>query len=135
MSAIAHGRRSAGVAPWAEIPSPPSEAFRRGESLRAICEIPLSSDASCNRERPRRAGGRKLIPFSSSVFGVRPVFWRENRTRIRMGFDKDDESPLIHPERRATKVNLWMIVGILMFFVAAGVVVWYLARNPAAATP
>lgn len=52
-----------------------------------------------------------------------------------MGFDKDDESPLVHPERRTTKVNLWMIVGILVFFIAAGVVVWYLARNPAAATP
>lgn len=52
-----------------------------------------------------------------------------------MGFDKDDTRPLIRPERRTTKVNLWMVAGILLFFVAAGVLVWILARNPAAASP
>jgi hypothetical protein len=52
-----------------------------------------------------------------------------------MGFDKDDSRPLVHTERRTTKVNLWMVAGILLFFAAAGIVVWILARNPAASSP
>ena len=41
-----------------------------------------------------------------------------------MGFDKDDTRPLLHPERRTTKVNFGMAAAILVFFAVAGVVIW-----------
>jgi hypothetical protein len=51
-----------------------------------------------------------------------------------MGFDKDDPRPIINVEKRTTKVNIWMVVGILVFFVAAGVVVWALFLHPSSST-
>jgi hypothetical protein len=40
-----------------------------------------------------------------------------------MGFDKDDTRPIVEVQKRTTKVNIWMAVGILLFFLIAGVVV------------
>ena len=47
-----------------------------------------------------------------------------------MGFDKDDTSPIVNTERRTTKVNVWMAVGIVAFFIIAAVVVWALWADP-----
>ena len=34
-----------------------------------------------------------------------------------MGFDKDDDQPLIHPRRWGTRVNFAMAFAIILFFV------------------
>lgn len=39
--------------------------------------------------------------------------------------------PLVNVHKRTTQVNLWMVVGLVLFFaVAAGVVAWYLQNRP-----
>lgn len=48
-----------------------------------------------------------------------------------MGLDKDDDTPPVDFSRRTTKVNVWMVVGILAFFAIAGMVIWSLWPNPA----
>lgn len=49
-----------------------------------------------------------------------------------MGFDKDQPGPLVEPEKRTTKVNIWMALAILLFFLIAGLVVFRLwAHAPA----
>lgn len=48
-----------------------------------------------------------------------------------MGFDKDDSGPVVNVSKRTTKVNIAMVVGVLLFFVAAGLVVWALWADPA----
>ena len=47
-----------------------------------------------------------------------------------MGFDKDDPRPLIDVSKRTTKVNLWMVVSIVVFFILVGFVVWALWLHP-----
>ena len=37
-----------------------------------------------------------------------------------MGFDKNSPQPLVQPQKKTTKVNISMIIGILLFFVAGG---------------
>ncbi|HWA86303.1 MAG TPA: hypothetical protein VG710_08790 [Opitutus sp.] len=49
-----------------------------------------------------------------------------------MGFDKDDPRPLINVNKRTTRVNLWMVVSVIVFFIVAGIVVWALWLHPAA---
>ena len=34
-----------------------------------------------------------------------------------MGFDKNSPQPLVQPQKRTTKVNIGMVIGILVFFV------------------
>lgn len=48
-----------------------------------------------------------------------------------MGLDKNDNTPPVDFSKRTTKVNVWMIVGILAFFAIAGTVVWTLWPDPA----
>lgn len=50
-----------------------------------------------------------------------------------MGFDKDDTRPVVDVTRRTTKVNVWIIVAVVAFFVATGIVVWTLSNDPSAA--
>lgn len=47
-----------------------------------------------------------------------------------MAIDKESSGlPEVDLKRRTTKVNLWMIVGVAVFFaITAGVVMWF-ARN------
>ncbi len=48
-----------------------------------------------------------------------------------MGFDQNDDQPIIHPRRKATRVNLWMIVGVLGFLLAGVLLIWaFAARTP-----
>jgi hypothetical protein len=43
-----------------------------------------------------------------------------------MAFDKDQpDQPLIHPERRATKVNLVMAAAIVVFLAIGIIITWY----------
>ncbi len=46
-----------------------------------------------------------------------------------MGFDKDDPRRIVDVEKRTTKVNIWMIVGILIFFGLAGIVLWWFGQH------
>jgi len=48
-----------------------------------------------------------------------------------MGFDQNDEQPIIHPQRKATRVNLWMVVGVLGFLLAGCLLIWvFVTRSP-----
>ena len=41
-----------------------------------------------------------------------------------MGFDQNDQRPIINVHKKTTKVNLWMVAGVLAFLVAGGIAVW-----------
>ena len=43
-----------------------------------------------------------------------------------MGFDKDDTRPIVDISKRTTRVNLWMGIAIVVFFIVAGIVVFRL---------
>lgn len=60
-------------------------------------------------------------------------FWQLN-PRLVMGLDKDDPRPPVDLSKRTTKVNIWMVVGILVFFAIAGIVTWALWENPSSST-
>ena len=46
-----------------------------------------------------------------------------------MAIDKESDGvPEVDLSRRTTKVNLWMIVAVALFFVVTGVAVYYFAR-------
>lgn len=51
-----------------------------------------------------------------------------------MGFDKDDTRPIVDVKRRTTKVNIWMAVAIVAFFIGTAIVVWALWEEPSSAT-
>lgn len=50
-----------------------------------------------------------------------------------MGFDKNDPRPVVNPAKRTTKVNVAIIVGVVVFFLVAGLVVWALWADPSRA--
>ncbi|HWA27309.1 MAG TPA: hypothetical protein VG734_16770 [Lacunisphaera sp.] len=41
-----------------------------------------------------------------------------------MGFDQHDQRPLMNPQKRTTKVNLWMTVAVAVFFLVGAIAVW-----------
>jgi hypothetical protein len=48
-----------------------------------------------------------------------------------MGFDQNDDQPIIHVHRKATRVNLWMVVGVLGFLAAGGLLIWvFVTQSP-----
>lgn len=48
-----------------------------------------------------------------------------------MGFDKNTpDQPLVHPERRATQVNVWIAIGVLVLILASGVYFLHAHRHP-----
>lgn len=49
-----------------------------------------------------------------------------------MGFDKDDTRPVVDVEKRTTKVNISMAIGVIVFFIVTGIVVWALFIRPSA---
>ncbi|HYD83365.1 MAG TPA: hypothetical protein VEA63_04920 [Opitutus sp.] len=49
-----------------------------------------------------------------------------------MGFDKDDTRPVVDVEKRTTKVNISMVIGVIVFFIVTGIVVWALFIRPSA---
>jgi hypothetical protein len=46
-----------------------------------------------------------------------------------MGFDQNDPRPIINVHKRTTKVNLWMVVGVLFFFIVGGLAVWVFVQR------
>lgn len=53
---------------------------------------------------------------------------------IAMGLDKDDPRPPVALHQRTTKVNIWMVVAILVFFALTALVTRGLWANPASST-
>ena len=52
-----------------------------------------------------------------------------SRVGVRMAIDKESSGlPEMDLRRRTTKVNLWMIVAVALFFVFTGVLVLFYAR-------
>ena len=47
-----------------------------------------------------------------------------------MGFDKDQPGPIVQPARKTTQVNFWMVIAIVIFFVAGGVAIGWFHRHP-----
>lgn len=48
-----------------------------------------------------------------------------------MGFDKNNPNePIVHVERRATQVNIWVIIGVLVMILAAGIYMWHAHEHP-----
>jgi hypothetical protein len=47
-----------------------------------------------------------------------------------MGLDKNDSTPPVDFKKRTTKVNIGVIVAVVVFFIAAGIVVFALAQRP-----
>lgn len=47
-----------------------------------------------------------------------------------MGFDKDDPRRLVDVHKRTTRVNVWMAALIVVFFLIAAGVVWFVAHRP-----
>jgi peptidoglycan/LPS O-acetylase OafA/YrhL len=49
-----------------------------------------------------------------------------------MSFDKNHQSPdkLVDTHKRTTKVNLGVVIGVVLFFVIGGIVLWSVLRNP-----
>jgi hypothetical protein len=45
-----------------------------------------------------------------------------------MGFDQNDNQPILNVNKRTTKVNLWMVVLVLVFFVIGGGLIWFFTR-------
>ncbi len=46
-----------------------------------------------------------------------------------MGFDQNDPRPIMNVHKKTTKVNLWMVAGVVVFFVAGGIAVWLYAHS------
>jgi hypothetical protein len=47
-----------------------------------------------------------------------------------MPFDLENQSPVVNVKRRTTKVNISIVVGVLLFFIAAAIVTWRISTRP-----
>ncbi|HEY3756439.1 MAG TPA: hypothetical protein VGL42_09855 [Opitutaceae bacterium] len=48
-----------------------------------------------------------------------------------MGFDKNSpQGPIIHAERKATQVNLWVVVGVAVLLIVALVYIVHAHQHP-----
>ncbi|MBW8780430.1 MAG: hypothetical protein JF599_00875 [Verrucomicrobia bacterium] len=47
-----------------------------------------------------------------------------------MAFDSHNQNPSVNPRKRTTKVNVGMVIGILLFFILTGWVIWRVAHRP-----
>lgn len=55
----------------------------------------------------------------------------QNQIFLKMSFDKDSAGvPLVQPQKKTTQVNIGIAVGIVIFFVVVGLVLWGIVRNP-----
>jgi hypothetical protein len=52
-----------------------------------------------------------------------------------MGFDQNSNRPLINFHKWTTKVNLWLVVGMLFFLVAGAFAIVFWHRRISAANP
>jgi len=52
-----------------------------------------------------------------------------------MGLDKNDPTPPVDFKKRTSKVNVFMVLAVILFFVIAGVMVFSLHRDPSKGTP
>lgn len=52
-----------------------------------------------------------------------------------MAFDQNSRGPLVHPQRRTTKVNFAVIIAVIVFLVISAVAVFWFERNPERAVP
>ncbi len=48
-----------------------------------------------------------------------------------MGFDQNQPGPVVNVHKRTTKVNLWLVAGVLGFLAAGGVLIWVFAVRQA----
>lgn len=48
-----------------------------------------------------------------------------------MGFDQNDPRPIMNPQKRTTRVNLWMVAWMIAFFAIGGVAVWLYVQGHA----
>ncbi len=46
-----------------------------------------------------------------------------------MGFDQDQPGPVVNVHKRTTKVNIWLVVGVLVFLAAGGVLIWVFVQQ------
>ena len=71
----------------------------------------------------RRRGG----PFTATRHGSERVGLES--VNLPMAIDKDSNGvPEVDVSRRTTKVNLWMIVAVAVFFIITGIIVFNFAR-------
>lgn len=55
---------------------------------------------------------------------------RTHGVDIQMSIDKESSGiPEVNVHRRTTKVNLWMIVGILVFFIVGGAAAFWISQK------
>jgi hypothetical protein len=47
-----------------------------------------------------------------------------------MAFDQNDTHPVVQPAKRTTQVNIWMIAGVIAFFVLGGLAIAWYHRHP-----
>ncbi|HEY8993765.1 MAG TPA: hypothetical protein VIM71_03695 [Lacunisphaera sp.] len=45
-----------------------------------------------------------------------------------MGFDQNDPRPIVNVHKRTTKVNIWMAVGVGVFFLLGALMIWLFVR-------
>ena len=45
-----------------------------------------------------------------------------------MGFDQNDPRPIVNVHKRTTKVNIWMVVGVSLFFAFGALAIWLFVR-------
>lgn len=47
-----------------------------------------------------------------------------------MGFDKDEDKPLMNPSKPDTKSNIWMVIGVVVFFLFGAWALYRVWREP-----
>lgn len=47
-----------------------------------------------------------------------------------MGFDKHSDGPIVNPHKKTTQVNIWMVIGIVVFFLITGLLMARFVLNP-----
>ena len=52
-----------------------------------------------------------------------------------MGFDQNSDLPVVQLQKRTTKVNVGIIVGVILFLVIGGVVLAWFSLHPSQAHP
>lgn len=48
-----------------------------------------------------------------------------------MGFDQNDPRPIVNVRKKTTQVNVWMVIALVMFFVAGALAIWIYSSLPA----
>jgi hypothetical protein len=51
-----------------------------------------------------------------------------------MAFDQNNPQPVVQPAKKTTQVNIWMIFGVLAFFILGGLAIAWYHHHPAEVT-